>query len=97
MSETKARNLILDAENRAETIKKEITLEAKEDAHRLRSEAEREVRERRSEIQKSERRLIQKEEERKIVGLKSQDIGCEFTMKRYIKDLVNRKNCEKTG
>ena len=42
-------------------------------------------------------RLIQKEEERKIVGLKSQDIGCEFTMKRYIKDLVNRKNCEKTG
>lgn len=61
-AETKARNLILDAENRAETIKKEITLEAKEDAHRMRSEAEREVRERRAEIQKSEKRLIQKEE-----------------------------------
>ncbi len=61
-AETKARNLILDAENKAETIKKEITLEAKEEAHRMRSDAEREVRERRSEIQKSERRLIQKEE-----------------------------------
>ena len=61
-AETKARNLILDAENKAETIKKEITLEAKEEAHRMRSDAEREVRERRSEIQKSERRLIAKEE-----------------------------------
>jgi ribonuclease Y len=37
-AEQKARNLILDAENRSETIKKEITLEAKEEAHRMRSE-----------------------------------------------------------
>lgn len=74
-AETKARNLILDAENRAETIKKEITLEAKEDAHRLRSEAEREVRERRSEIQKSERRLIQKEEsiDRKLENVEKKE------------------------
>ncbi|MEI3063435.1 MAG: hypothetical protein V8S99_01270 [Oscillospiraceae bacterium] len=36
-------------------------------------------------------------EERKIVGLKSQDIACEFTMKRYIVSEENRKNCEKTG
>ena len=74
-AETKARNLILDAENRAETIKKEITLEAKEDARRLRSEAEREVRERRSEIQKSERRLIQKEEsiDRKLENVEKKE------------------------
>ncbi len=37
-------------------------LEAKEEIHRLRSEIERENKERRSEIQKSERRLVQKEE-----------------------------------
>ena len=77
-AEQKAKNLILDAETKSETIKKEITLEAKEEAHetikkeitleakeeahRMRSEAEREVRERRNEIQRSERRLIQKEE-----------------------------------
>lgn len=74
-AETKARNLILDAENRAETIKKEITLEAKEEAHRMRSEAEREVRERRSEIQKSERRLIQKEEsiDRKLENVEKKE------------------------
>ena len=61
-AEQKAKNLILDAENKSETIKKEITLEAKEDAHRTRSDIEREVKERRAEIQHSERRLIQKEE-----------------------------------
>lgn len=61
-AEQKAKNLILDAENKSETLKKEITIEAKEEAHRLRGDAEREVRERRAEITKSERRLIQKEE-----------------------------------
>ena len=34
-AEQKARNLILDAENRSETMKKEAILEAKEEAHRL--------------------------------------------------------------
>ena len=61
-AEQKARNMILDAQNKSETIKKEITLEAKEEAHRMRTEAEREVKERRSEIQRAERRMIQKEE-----------------------------------
>jgi len=61
-AEQKAKNLILDAENRSETIKKEITIEAKEEAHRMRSEVEKEVRERRAEIQRAEKRLIQKEE-----------------------------------
>ena len=61
-AETKARNLILDAENKSESMKKEAILEAKEEAHRLRNEAEKDARERRAEIQRSERRLIQKEE-----------------------------------
>ena len=38
-AEQKAKNLILDAQNKSETIKKEITLEAKEEAHRLRTDA----------------------------------------------------------
>ena len=51
-AEQKARNLILDAENRSESMKKEAILEAKEEAHRMRSEAERDARERRAEIQR---------------------------------------------
>ena len=76
-AEQKARNIILDAENRSETIKKEITIEAKEEAHRMRSEVEREIRERRAEIQRSEKRLIQKEEaiDRKIENLEKKEEG----------------------
>ena len=74
-AEQKARNLILDAENRSETMKKEAILEAKEEAHRLRSEAERDARERRAEVQRSERRLIQKEEsiDRKLENIEKKE------------------------
>lgn len=51
-----------DAEKDAETTKKELLLEAKEEVHKLRNELERENRERRNELQRTERRLIQKEE-----------------------------------
>ncbi|MBR4862138.1 MAG: ribonuclease Y [Firmicutes bacterium] len=74
-AEQKARNLILDAENKSETMKKEAILEAKEEAHRLRSDAERDAEERRAEIQRSERRLIQKEEalDRKIANIEKKE------------------------
>lgn len=74
-AEQKARNLILDAENKSETIKKEITIEAKEEAHKMRNEIEREVRERRAEIQRSEKRFIQKEEsiDRKINNIEKKE------------------------
>ena len=74
-AEQKAKNLILDAENKSETMKKEAILEAKEEAHRLRSEAERDSRERRAEIQRSERRLIQKEEsiDRKLENIERKE------------------------
>ncbi len=74
-AEQKAKNLILDAENKSETIKKEIILEAKEEAHKMRGDIEREVRERRQEIQRSERRLIQKEEslDKKIENIEKKE------------------------
>lgn len=76
-AEQKAKNLILDAQNRSETIKKEITLEAKEEVHRMRSDIEREVREQRAEMQRSERRLIQKEDslDRKIENIEKKEEG----------------------
>ena len=61
-AEMRAKNLILEAEDRAETLRKEMVLAAKEEAHEQRSNLEKEIRERRNEISKSERRLVQKEE-----------------------------------
>lgn len=74
-AEQKAKNLILDAENRSETIRKEYVLEAKEEAHKMRSDVEREVRERRTEISKSEKRLVQKEEsiDRKLENIERKE------------------------
>ena len=74
-ADQKAKNMILDAENRAETVKKELVLEAKEEAHRQRNDLEKEIRERRNEIQKSERRLIQKEEsiDRKLENIEKKE------------------------
>lgn len=74
-AEQKAKNLILDAENKSETLRREAILEAKEEAHRLRSDAEKDARERRAEIQRSERRLIQKEEsiDRKLENIERKE------------------------
>lgn len=74
-AEEKAKEMIAEAEKQAETSKKEILLEAKEEVHRLRNELERENRERRSENQRLERRLLQKEEmlDRKADNLEKKD------------------------
>lgn len=67
-AEDSVKKLIDDAQKRAEVIKKETVLEAQEEVHKLRSEFDKETRERRNEINKTEKRLVQKEEslERKI-------------------------------
>lgn len=51
-----------DAKKEGDSLKKELMLEAKEEIHKLRTEAERENRERRSEIQRLEKRILNKEE-----------------------------------
>ncbi len=88
-AEQKAKNLILDAENKSETMKKEAILEAKEEAHRLRTDAERDAKERRAEVQRSERRLIQKEEalDRKIANIEKKEES--ITQKEQ--NLVNKQ------
>ena len=60
-AETMAKNLILDAENRSEQIRKETLADARHEAHQIKNEAEKDIRERRDEIKKTENRLIQKE------------------------------------
>ena len=61
-TEDTVKRMLDEAQAKAENVKKETLLEAKEEVHRLRNEFDRESRERRNEIQRSERRLIQKEE-----------------------------------
>ena len=60
-SEQRAERVIQDAIKEAEAQKKEILLEAKEQLIRERNQQERENRERRSELQRYERRLTLKE------------------------------------
>ncbi len=57
-----ATRIINQAMTTAEQKKKEAVLEAKDEIHKQRSETERDLRERRSEVQRQERRIIQKEE-----------------------------------
>ncbi|HPU01168.1 MAG: ribonuclease Y [Firmicutes bacterium] len=61
-AEAAAKKIIEEAKQEASAIKREKYLEAKEEAHRLRNEIERESRERRNELQRFERRLMQREE-----------------------------------
>ncbi len=61
-SEEKSKRILEDALKEAESKKKEAILEAKEEVHRLRADLEKESRERRNEIQRLERRNLQKEE-----------------------------------
>lgn len=58
----------------AETRQKELLVEAREEAHRLRDEIELDNKEKRSELQRLERKLAQKEEslEEKLAGLDKQ-------------------------
>lgn len=61
-AEHAAQQIIDNARKEAEALKKETVLEAKDEIHKLRTEAEKDIRERRNETQRQERRLLQKEE-----------------------------------
>ena len=61
-AEEEARRILNEAIKSAESKKREMLLEAKEEIHKSRTEYEREVKERRADLQKQERRLQQKEE-----------------------------------
>jgi ribonuclease Y len=89
-AEQSAKNIILDAENRSEAMKKELIAEARDEAHRLKAEVDREIRERRAEIQRSEKRIIQKEEsiDKKTENLEKK----EENFQKREQNLVNKEN-----
>ena len=74
-AEQKAKNLILDAEKKAEAIEKEKRNDARDEARRIRTDAERDVKERRNEVKNAERRIAQKEEsiDRKLENIEKKE------------------------
>ncbi|NLC78678.1 MAG: ribonuclease Y [Ruminococcaceae bacterium] len=67
-AEDEAKRIVNDAIKSAEQKRKEVVLEAKDEIFKMRNESDRELRERRNEVQRQENRIIQKEEnlDRKI-------------------------------
>ncbi|MBP3379281.1 MAG: ribonuclease Y [Ruminococcus sp.] len=61
-AEKQAERLIADAEKDAETKKKSVLIEAKDEIHKLRTDADKEIKDRRAELSRQERRMQQKEE-----------------------------------
>ena len=74
-AEDEAKRIINEGIKTAENKKREALLEAKEETHRLRSECDREIKERRNEVQKQERRLQQKEDE---MAAKLKEVEAQF-------------------
>ncbi|WP_442952298.1 ribonuclease Y [Peptostreptococcus sp.] len=74
-AESLSKEIIEKANRDSETVKKEKLLEAKEEIHRLRTEGEKENKERRNEVQKYEKRVLQKEEnlDRKVQSLEQKE------------------------
>lgn len=75
--EEKAREIIDEAVKTAETKKREAMLEAKEESIRVKNDLDKEVKERRAEIQRSERRVVQKEEnlDKKLESIERREAG----------------------
>ena len=61
-AEESVAKMIIDAQKKAEAIKKETILEAKEEVLKMRNDLDQEIKERRNESQRIEKRIIQREE-----------------------------------
>lgn len=82
-AEDEAKRIVDEALKDAESKKKEALLEAKEEIHRNRSDFDREVKERRSEISRQENRLHQKEAtlDKKTDALEQKEANLSLKMK----------------
>jgi ribonucrease Y len=87
-AEQQAQNILKDAESRAETLKKEKQLEAKERFVQLKSEHDREVLQRNQKINESENRAKQKEQ---AINQKEAALDKQIKENEAIKDNLNRQ------
>ena len=86
-AEMQAEKILEEARRSAEGVKKETLVEAKEEAYKLKTEMEQEIRERRNETQRLERRLLQKEEnlDRKTEQIERKDEALQKTEQELAK------------
>ena len=84
-AEEKAKQIVEEAEKEGDAKKRELMLEAKEANQKLRTDFDREVKERRSELSRQERRLTQKEEtlDRKTESLEKKDNQLNQKIREY--------------
>ena len=61
-AEEEAKRIVNDSIKTAESKKRELLIEAKEEIHKSRTEFDKEMKERRAELQKQEKRVVQREE-----------------------------------
>lgn len=101
-AEKEAKRIIDESSKESESKKKEAILEAKEEVHRLRTDLERESRDRRNEVQRLERRNIQREEsldkksdalERKEENINKKQQGIEM-LEASVQDLYTKQRQE---
>ena len=76
-AEEKAREIIDEAVKAAETKKRETLLEVKEETIKSKNDLDKEIRDRRAEIQRNERRIVQKEEnlDKKMEAIEKREAG----------------------
>ncbi|MFR3731008.1 ribonuclease Y [Lacrimispora sp.] len=90
-AEEKSREIIDEALKAAETKKREALLEAKEESLKTKNELEKETRERRAELQRYERRVLNKEEnlDKKSEAMEKREAGLAAR-----EDALNKKSAE---
>ena len=88
-AEEEAKKIVNDAVQAAESKKKESIVEAKEEIYRMRSENEKEIKDRRTEISRIERRIQQREEslDRKHENVEKKDEQLQSKLKEVSKTL----------
>ncbi|MBC7247790.1 MAG: ribonuclease Y [Actinobacteria bacterium] len=93
-AEEEARRIVQEAEKVSETKKREAMVEAKDEIFAMRNEAEREIKNRRNELQRFERRLLQREEQldNRVENLEKREKALS-SKERELEDM--RKNVER--
>ena len=93
-----AARIVNQAVQTAESKRKETILEAKDEAHRLITEAEKETKERRAEVQRQERRLIQKEEslDKKVEAIEEKEEALSQKLKEADEKLAEVEQVKKS-
>ena len=95
-AEEAAKKVLEEANRRSEALQREARVEVKEELHKLRTDAESEVKERRQELAQLEKRLLQKEsmldEKQLDLGRREQSVGDKET---YYKRVVEEAEAAK--